>query len=118
MIMKFNFGESHKKILLLFGLWWVIGVIIAAIWGLGWFFLIETVRRIVTYFPPLRARLRRLIFGLQPEPDKVMVSATTNIISQVMGWIIIGAWIGLTVFVFMKANISFFTILEFLQSAR
>lgn len=118
MIMKLNIDESHKKVLLVFGLWWVIGVIVAAVYGLGWFFLIETVRRIVTYFPPLRTRLRKLILGSKLEPAQAVISTTTNRISQVMEWIIIGAWIGLTIFVFMKANLSLFTIVEYVQSAR
>lgn len=117
-MLKSNIDKTHMKLFLFYLLWWIIGVVIASIWGLGWFFLVETLRRIVTYFPPLRHRLRILILGAELEAETIAVTPTTKMVSQIMGGIIIVGWIGLTIFVFTKANISLIMILEYLQSAK
>ena len=110
--------HPYKKLFLFYLLWWIVGVVIASIWGLGWFFLVETLRRVITYFPPLRHRIRLLMLGADLETETIAVSPTTKMVSQIMGMIIIAGWIGLTIFVFLRANITLFVIFEYLRSAK
>lgn len=107
--------NKHIKPYGFFILWWVLGLILACIWGLGWFFLIETLRRVITFYPPTRDRLKRL-FDVSGEIKPVSLTLSNQRKSQIMELIIILAWIGMTIFVFDRANISLLMIIKFLRS--
>ena len=115
---KEKIGKPHVRILLFNLVWWIVGVVTASIWGLGWFFFVETLRRIITYFPPFRNRLRVIFFGEDIVSVTPAISSVTKNISDVMGGVIIIAWIVLTIIVFMKANVSLIVIIENLRTAK
>jgi hypothetical protein len=117
MIERTTTSKRYGKLFLFYLLWWGVGIVIASIWGLGWFFLIETLRRIITYFPPLRRSLRKLLVGIDAETETTGTSAM-KMASQIMPGLIIVGWIGLTIFVFWKANISLETIIDYYRAAK
>lgn len=104
--------EKIKKLIWFFVVWWVIGAVLAFFWGLGWFFLIVTLRRIVTYFPPIRRKFRVWFLGEEQDNEKEKTDPRTRFPSQLMGGIIILIWIGLTIYVFSQLNISLISILN------
>lgn len=105
--------KSIRKRLILFYLaWWLIGVVFAFMWGLGWFFLVETLRRIVTYVAPFRRILGNTLLGEDLESETARIAPGNKMLSQIMGGIIILAWVAMTIFVFAKANVSLIKILE------
>jgi hypothetical protein len=112
-MVEFNIDKTHKKLFLFSLLLWLIGIILAAIWGLGWFFLVETLRRIATYFPPFKRRLKVLLLGTELESETTTTSSAAYRLSQIMGGIIIVCWVVLTIFVFVKANVSLIMILKY-----
>ena len=116
MIENTNNSKRYGKLFLFYLLWWGCGIVMASIWGLGWFFLIETLRRIITYFPPLRKSLRKFLIGIDAETETSGTPALKRA-SQIMSGLIIVGWIGLTIFVFLKANISLITIINYYRAA-
>jgi hypothetical protein len=86
---------------------WVVGILLAFKWGLGWFFLIESLRRLLTYIPSLNQRIKLFLVG-----DAGVVNSPNYatdpkliILSKFLAAIILLAWIGITIFVFLKVNI-------------
>jgi hypothetical protein len=108
--MKSIFDKSNIKLFLFTFLWTIAGIVLAFFWGLGWFFLMLTLRRIVTNVPPLRRKLREFIYGPGLEMDSKDVSPPLRMASQIMAGIITVSWIGLTIFVFLRINIPLITI--------
>lgn len=117
-MLKSNKIKNYIKLYCFFLLWWIVSVIIGSIWGLGWFFLVVTLRNIVTHIPMLRNKLRRIILGQDFEEDKIIVNPTAQTISHIMNMIIIIFWICITIFVFVKANISLEMVLEYIRSVK
>jgi hypothetical protein len=115
--MKCNFDKLHIKLYLLAFIWTIAGLVFAFLWGFGWFFLFQTILRIVAYFPPLRQKLRKLILGPELEIETTAASPILIKASKIMGEIIIVGWIGLTIFVFWKVNVPLNAIIESLLSA-
>jgi hypothetical protein len=110
--MKSIFDKSNIKLFLFTFLWTIAGIVLAFFWGFGWFFLMLTLRRIVTYIPPLRRKLREFIYGSGLEMDSKNGSPTLKMASQILTGIITVSWIGLTIFAFLKINIPLITIFE------
>jgi hypothetical protein len=95
------------KLYSIFFFFWATGVILSLFWGLGWFFLLETFRRLLTYLPPINNYIRKLVVG-RYEPTNLEVDSTNpNLVklSRVLKIVILLIWIGMTIFVFMKINI-------------
>jgi hypothetical protein len=101
-------GWSPKLFLFLF-FFWLLGILLAFFWGLGWFFLLESLRRLVTYIPPLDRKIRELLIGKEQVERTSSytdsVSQNMVLISKITRLIIVIVWIGITIFVFMKINI-------------
>jgi hypothetical protein len=108
--MQSIFDKPNRKLFLYVFLWTIAGIVLAFFWGLGWFFLMMTIRRMVTYIPPLNRKLREFIYGPGLEAESIKVSPPLRAASQIMAWIITVIWIGLTIFVFIKINIPLITI--------
>jgi hypothetical protein len=108
---KYSKIETLKLILSLIAFWFV-GVIIALFAGLGWFFLIETLRRILFLVPKLNTAVINFILGRDtrkvPEDFK---KAPCGFLCVAMRYAIICAWIILTILVFCKANIRIIEVL-------
>jgi|GEM_PF-4854395 len=104
---KTMFG-SAKLIFFLF-FFWLIGVLLAIFWGLGWFFLLESLRRLVTYIPPLDHKIRVILLGKeQVERDSqhsISISPGMVTISKLIRVLILVVWAGITIFVFLRINI-------------
>lgn len=76
----------------------------------GMVFLIETLRRITTYIPPIRRKLMGLLLTSNYENHISSIQPQVTLLSKVLGVIILIAWIGFTIIVFAKFNVSAFTI--------
>lgn len=82
-----------------------VGLICAFFFGLGWFFLFGTIRRLV-YFPFINRRVRAF---LQDEGQPMAIqSGITNknlsLWSTISSLIIFIGWLGLSIFAFAKVN--------------
>jgi hypothetical protein len=88
---------------------WLFGFLLAFFFGLGWFFLIESLRRILTYIPPIDRMMRKIFVGKVNEDqigsEKADSNKTSVYISRILGALITLIWIALTIIVFMKVNI-------------
>ena len=86
---------------------WAIGIVLAWFWGLGWFFLLECLRRLLAYVPQLNRRIRKVFFGKEATEIQDVEQTSPGLIfaSRMLGLIIMVVWIGLTIFVFAKINI-------------
>lgn len=88
---------------------WLFGMLLALFWGLGWFFLLESLRRLITYISPLDRKIREILIGkeqverISSQTDSVNPNLVA--ISKTIRLVIVIVWIGITVFVFMKINI-------------
>jgi hypothetical protein len=107
---------SIRLVLFLFS-FWAIGVIFAIFYGLGWFFLIESIRRLITYIPPLNRIIQDFLVGKEDHNFSEMQSSTPNVIflSKILRLIIFLGWVGITIFVFAKVNIP---LIEIFQSQK
>lgn len=81
----------------------IIGVILALFFGIGWLFLLLTLRRAVVFIPPIENRLRERLLGLPPKrpPADPQVQRMT----QILGIVTVLAWAGLTALAFIQLNI-------------
>ncbi len=108
---KYSKIETLKLIVSLIAFWFV-GVIIAFFAGLGWFFLIETLRRILFLVPKLNTAVINFILGRETRKVPGDINkAPCGLLCVVMRYAIICAWIIMTIFVFWKANIRIFEML-------
>lgn len=105
--------RSTRLILFLFS-FWAIGVILALFWGLGWFFLLESLRRLITYIPPLNRKIKEIFLGREEQmtPEQPLANPGLVTISRALGIIIMMVWIGFTIFVFVKMNIPLIDIID------
>lgn len=85
---------------------WIIGVVLAIWFGLGWFFLIETLRRILIAIPKIYLIFLRLVVSPQ-HADEEKQRLTQKQVRIFYAWRMIIAliWLLLTVVVFLYANI-------------
>lgn len=99
-------SKNHIKFILILILFWTIGILFALFFGLGWFFLIETLRRVLTYIPPLGRWFRKLILGEEELLSQMKPTASQyELFSRVLGFMITLGWAMITIFVFTKINI-------------
>jgi len=99
---------SNKRLLFIFFffmIWWSIGIMLAFFWGLGWFFLFGTLRRIIIYFPFFRNVLHRKMQNEIEEINKTEAVQPTKKTPTFLEVVIISSWILITVIVFYKVNI-------------
>jgi hypothetical protein len=95
------------KVLLFLLLFWAAGVVLAIYFGLGWFFLLESLRRLATYISPLNRKMRYLLLGKE-EPSTIETQTTNPnaiFLSKFFRLIILLGWIVMTIVVFNKINI-------------
>lgn len=80
---------------------------LAWFWGLGWFFLLVGLRRLLTYIPQLNQKIRKVFFGedLPNIHDGKRMSPGVIFASRGLELIMMLVWIGITIFVFVKINI-------------
>lgn len=100
---------------LAFGLsFWIIGLILAAYFGFGWFFLAGAVRRLLLAVPQARHRITRAVYGEERAKQILQVeeqAGSRRLLSAVLQGIITLVWIALTIFVFARFNIRLIDIL-------
>jgi hypothetical protein len=96
---------SYRLIIFLLS-FWIVGVFLAFFWGLGWFFLLESLRRLITYIPPLNNWVRKITIGEGKFATFESNTANSKLViaSKFLGVIIMLGWIGLTIFIFAKLN--------------
>lgn len=94
---------------------WFIKIIVALFIGLGWFFILQTLERFIIAFPLLYNRMVKLLIGKEWVEDENETLELKKV--RIMyGWRLIIAllWLGMTIIVFLKANISIIKIIEIL----
>ena len=98
--------KNPLRVILYISFIWAMGVVLAYFWGLGWFFLLESLRRLTTYISPLNRIIQSLLFE---KPTSTIITNSTDpkllLISRILRTIILLFWIGATIFVFLKINI-------------
>ena len=99
---RLNFKKWSSKLMFLL-LFWVTGVFLAVFWGIGWFFLTESLRRLLTYVPPFN---RFIAPDADPHPKNGTFPPQAKVVAKVFSLLITLIWIGMTVFVFLKMNFS------------
>ena len=96
------------KIVIFNLLFWSVGVGLAYWFGLGWFFLLGTFRRLFIAIPWLYIPTVRVFFGSErSEAERRKLSESTGLLRwhYALQTIIILAWIALTVFAFAYVNV-------------
>ena len=100
---------------LAFGLsFWIAGLILAAFFGFGWFFLAGTVRRLLLAVPQARHRITRAIYGEERAMEILSLeeqAGSRRLISTGLQGVITLAWILLTIIVFARFNVRLIDIL-------
>jgi hypothetical protein len=105
--------KSTLRVIFLLLSFWFIGLLISFWYGLGWFFLSETLRRILMAIPQTYIKfLRVFVSDERAEEEKLLISQKNARLMYVWRFIVACIWVILTIFVFLKINIrlvSFFT---------
>ena len=98
--------QSLKLLLFLLS-FWGIGLLLALFFGLGWFFLFESLRRLLTYIPPINHRVRNYFIekGDGKKTYEITENPSLKKVSNIIGLMITIIWLALTVFVFFYVNI-------------
>jgi hypothetical protein len=106
--------QFSLRIILFLISFWLLGVIFAFFFGLGWFFLIESFRRLLTYIPPINRKLQNYYINEvgQPKTENNVVDPKLILLSNIFRLIILFGWIGMTIFVFAKMNIPLISIFQ------
>jgi hypothetical protein len=90
------------KLVIFLSTYWVLSVAIAIWFGLGWFFLMVTLRRLMIAFPFSRNWINRVTGVEKPKSES---NGTLIIWHNILQTFIIVIWLSLTIVVFLKANI-------------
>lgn len=94
---------------LAFGLsFWIVGLLLAAFFGFGWFFLVQAVRRLLLTIPQARRRMTRAIYGEERASEILRMEQKAGgrrLISLGLQTAITMAWIALTFLVFARFNV-------------
>jgi hypothetical protein len=94
-----------RTIIVLLALW-VIGVALAFWFGLGWFFLLETLRRIVMAIPIVYFAFLRIVVGSERANEERELLSKKNVrMFYVWRFIVALMWLWLTIVVFRYVNI-------------
>lgn len=106
MITKNLTKKSIVKILVFYFSTWIIGIIFAIWLGLGYFLLIETLRRIMITIPAIYIRFLRIMFGEERaiEEENSLKENYGKPIYYIRYFATI-IWIIVTIFVFLHYNI-------------
>ncbi len=100
---------------LAFGLsFWIVGLVLAAFFGFGWFFLAGAVRRLLLAVPQARRRITKAVYGEQRAKQILSMeeqAGSRRLISAGLQGVITLAWIALTILVFARFNIRLIDIL-------
>jgi hypothetical protein len=89
------------RTLLFLLLFWILAVLLASWYGLGWFFFVITIRQLAIALPCLRNAIRSAI-SMEEHADERGALVSLHLLFQAV--IIIG-WIAMTIVVFLKANV-------------
>ena len=81
----------------------VIGALLALFLGIGWLFLLLTLRRAVVFIPPLENKLRKHLLGLPP--IRPAADPQMQRIRLVLGIVTLIAWTALTALAFVQLNV-------------
>jgi hypothetical protein len=90
---------------------WIAGVALAFWFGLGWFFLLETLRRVVIAIPQLYIPLLRILVGTERADEEKRLLDQKNV-RLFYAWRVVVAviWLTLTIVVFYTTNIRLISI--------
>lgn len=96
------FKKFPPKLVIFLSTYWVLSVAIAIWYGLGWFFLMVTMRRLMIAFPFSRNWINRVTGVESPKSES---KGALIIWHNILQAFIIIVWLSLTIVVFLKANI-------------
>ncbi len=98
--------QSKVRIIVFLLSLWFIGIALALWFGLGWFFLVETLRRIMIALPKIYIPLLRTVVSVERADEEKQLLIQKEV-RMFYAWRFIVAliWLLLTVFVFLYANI-------------
>lgn len=99
-------AQSNARTIIFLLSLWIVGIALALWFGLGWFFLIETLRRIIIAIPKIYLTFLRVV--VSPEranEEKQLLSQKKVRILYAWRMIVALIWWLLTVVVFLYANI-------------
>jgi hypothetical protein len=98
--------QSKARTIVFLLSFWVVGISLALWFGLGWFFLIETLRRIIIAVPKVYlAFLRVLVSDERANEEKQLLIRKEVRMFYAWRFIIALIWLLLTVIVFLYVNI-------------
>ncbi|HXD11781.1 MAG TPA: hypothetical protein VN653_17075 [Anaerolineales bacterium] len=85
---------------------WIVGIVLALWFGLGWFFLIETLRRMLIAIPKIYLPfLRLLVSAERADEEKQLLTRKDVRIFYAWRFAVALIWLTLTIVVFVYANI-------------
>lgn len=110
MILNSLSSQDKRKFFTILLAFWGTGVIFALFLGLGWFFLIETIRRIIFSIPQIYIPILNLVLGHRIlEKENVTRNETRQWLLILQG-IKILFWVLLTAYVFLELNVRFISL--------
>lgn len=106
-----EYRTNFRKSIIFLLCFWIIGIALFIWFGLGWFFLLITVRQILFFIPQTSLIIQKL-FHLNNNVTQWSQNQERNCkTSVILRLLIILIWLSLTIFVFMKLNIKLLSIL-------
>lgn len=98
--------QSKIQTILFFLMLWILGVALAVWFGLGWFFLIETLRRVIIAIPTTYIIFLRIVVSpTRAEEEKRLLEQKEVRLFYIWRLIVALIWLLLTIIVFLSANI-------------
>jgi len=100
------FDKFNIRVVIFLLFLWVVGVVLAFWFGLGWFFLLEALHRCLIAVPQVYIPFLRRIVGVERADEEERLLDQKNVRSFYIWRIVVAAiWIILTVVVFLTVNI-------------
>ena len=92
---------------------WIIGVVLAFWFGIGWFFLSETLRRIIIAIPQIFIPVLRVVIGNEQADEEYRLLSQKNIQFFYIWRVVVALiWLILTIVVFSIANIRLISLFQ------
>lgn len=98
--------QSKAKTIIFLLLLWIVGVALAFWFGLGWFFLVEALRRVIIAIPKIYLAFLRVFVSAERANEEKQLLLRKEVRSfYAWRFIVSLIWILLTIVVFLYANI-------------
>lgn len=102
--------KASAKLTLFWMSFLLVGVVLALFFGIGWLFLMLTLRRAIVFIPSVENQFRERLLGLPPR--RPPADPQMQRVTQLLGVVTVLVWAGITILAFAQLNVPLIHLLQ------